>query len=172
MDIYIKLAKLTIYEYLKNNRLPEKKEIPVELLNIHAGCFVSLHLKKDGNLRGCIGTILPTCKNLGAEIINNAVAACQDPRFEEVKIREYDDLDIQVDVLQEPEQINSEESLDPKKYGVIVKAADGRTGLLLPDLEGVDNAKDQIAIARQKAGISNDEIVYLYRFLVTRHKEN
>lgn len=172
MDIYIKLAKLTIYEYLKNNRLPEKKAIPSELLNKRAGCFVSLHLKKDDALRGCIGTILPTCKNLGAEIINNAALACQDPRFEPVTINEYDNLDIQVDILSEPEPISSEKSLDPKKYGVIVKATDGRTGLLLPDLEGVDDRSYQIAIARQKAGISNNEEVFLYRFSVKRHKEN
>lgn len=171
MDIYIKLAKLTIYEYLKENRLPEKKEIPLEISNQRAGCFVSLHLKKDGSLRGCIGTILPTYKNLGFEIINNAVAACHDPRFEPVTFSEYDNIDIQVDILSEPEPINSEKSLDPKKYGVIVKTLDGKTGLLLPDLEGVNTSSQQVAIAREKAGIFNDEKIYLYRFLVKRHKE-
>ena len=39
--------------------------------------------------------------------------------------------------------------LDPKKYGVIVEAG-FRRGLLLPDLEGVNSANEQIEICRQK----------------------
>jgi len=171
MDIYINLARQTIVQYLKNQSLPETKNFPKEPLGKSTGCFVSLHSKKDHSLRGCIGTILPTCKNLGGEIINNAVAACQDPRFEPVTYKECNVLDIQVDVLSEPEPIDSEKSLNPKKYGVIVKAKDGRTGLLLPDLEGIDDVSYQVAVARQKAGISAHEPVYLYRFTVERHKE-
>lgn len=172
MDIYVNLARKTIKEYLKNKCPIDTKEIPSELLRSRAGCFVSIHQKKDHLLRGCIGTILPACKNLGAEIISNAVAACQDPRFEPVAAEEFDNLDIQVDVLSEPEPIASEKSLNPKKYGVIVKTADGRTGLLLPDIEGIDESHYQIALARQKAGIGNTEPIYLYRFTVCRHKEN
>lgn len=172
MDIYIELAQKTINSYLNKGVLPEIKNSPKELLTKRAGCFVSLHSKGDQALRGCIGTILPTCKNLAGEIISNAVAACQDPRFPTVTKEECDRLDIQVDVLSNPEPINSEKSLNPKKYGVIVKAKDGRTGLLLPDLEGIDDASYQVAVARQKAGILPNENIYLYRFTVTRHKEN
>lgn len=171
MDIYIRLAKNTIEQYLKKQKLPETKDCPKELLSKRTGCFVSLHQKKDGSLRGCIGTILPVYKNLAGEIISNAVSACQDPRFEPVTLKEIDDLSVQVDVLSEPEPIESEKSLNCKKYGVIVKASDGRTGLLLPDLEGINDVSYQIAVARGKAGISPQEKVYLYRFTVTRHKE-
>lgn len=172
MDIYIELAKQTIKQYLTNRSLPETKDLPKSLSNTKAGCFVSLHSKKDGKLRGCIGTILPMCKNLGQELINNAVSACQDPRFPPVSKQECNNLDIQVDILSEPEPVNSERALEPKKYGVIVKTADGRTGLLLPDLEGINDASCQVALARQKAGISVDEPVFLYRFTVERHKES
>jgi MEMO1 family protein len=170
MDIYTNLAKLTIEKYIKENKLPEVKEAPTELRNKRSGCFVSLHTKNDGALRGCIGTILPTCKNLAAEIINNAVAASEDPRFKKVSLEELENLNYEVDVLSEPEPINSEKSLNPKKYGVIVKSRDGKTGLLLPDLEGVDDVSYQIAIARDKAGISPDEDIFLYRFTTERHK--
>ena len=170
MDIYVKLARQTIKEYLQNKRFIDSQEIPPKLTKIRAGCFVSLHQKKDHTLRGCLGTILPTCKNLGHEIINNAIAACQDPRFTAVTVGEFDNLDIQVDVLSEPEPIESEKSLDPKKYGVIVKTTDNRTGLLLPDLEGINDSHYQIAVARQKAGIKITEPIYLYRFTVNRHR--
>ncbi|KKQ90419.1 MAG: hypothetical protein UT15_C0013G0005 [Berkelbacteria bacterium GW2011_GWA1_39_10] len=171
MNIYVQLAKKTIHDYLNNESVPDANR-PAKELSRKAGCFVSLHTKDVNELRGCIGTILPTCKNLAEEIISNAVAACQDSRFLPVKKKELDNLDISVDILSEPEPIASEKSLDPKKYGVIVKANDGRTGLLLPDLEGVDDIDYQVAIARQKAGILPEETVYLYRFTVDRFKEN
>lgn len=166
MDEYVKLARETIKMYLTKHQLPKTLNLP----NKRAGCFVSLHTK-DGNLRGCIGTIEPYYKNLAGEIVANAVAAAtHDPRFEPVKIEELDNLDINVDVLNPPEPIKSEKDLDVKKYGVIVRAPDGRDGLLLPDIEGVDNVQQQISIARQKAGISPDEEISLYRFMVERHK--
>lgn len=172
MDIYVDLARKTIKSYLIKEELPDLKDLPVELLNKRAGCFVSLHTK-DGNLRGCIGTIIPVYKNLAAEIIANAVSASQhDPRFSPVTIDELDDLEINVDVLNPPEPIDSENDLDIKKYGVIVATPDGRDGLLLPDIEGIDNVTQQISIARQKAGIAPDEKISLYRFTVERHNEN
>ena len=58
--------------------------------------------------------------------------------------------------------------LDPRRYGVIVSRGH-RRGLLLPDLEGVDTALDQLAIAKRKAGIGADEDVQVQRFEVIRH---
>ena len=55
-----------------------------------------------------------------------------------------------------------------KRYGVIVTRG-SRRGLLLPDLDGVDSPAQQVAIARQKAGIGPDEPVSLQRFEVVRH---
>jgi AMMECR1 domain-containing protein len=52
---------------------------------------------------------------------------------------------------------------------VIVEAG-WRKGLLLPDLEGVDNVEEQIDVCRQKAGIAPTEAVKLYRFEVKRYK--
>lgn len=172
MDIYTKLAQKTIEEYLIKKTLPDNKKLPLELLNQRSGCFVSLHEKDNNELRGCIGTIRPVYKNLGGEIITNAIeAAFHDPRFSPINKSELGNLKYSVDVLKEPEKILSQKDLDIKKYGVIVKSQDGlRTGLLLPDLEGVDNIETQIYIAKGKAGILPDEDVLLYRFTVERHE--
>ncbi len=169
MNSYVNLASKTIENYLSDGKIIDADEAPDDLKKKSAGCFISLHLKNNNELRGCIGTILPTCKNLAAEIINNAISACHDPRFLPLSKDELNNLDISVDILSEPEPIGSEKLLDPKKYGVIVKANDGRTGLLLPDLEGVDDAAYQVAIAREKAGILANEKIYLYRFTVNRY---
>jgi AMMECR1 domain-containing protein len=78
-------------------------------------------------------------------------------------------LEYNVDVLTTPELVEDISKLDPKKYGVIVEK-DYRKGLLLPDLEGVDTAEQQIDICRRKAGIMPYEKVQLYRFEVKRYK--
>ena len=171
MHSAVKIAKNTIEKYLLDGSILDTDKAPAELKKKRAGCFVSLHLKSNNELRGCIGTILPTCKNLAAEIINNAISACNDPRFLPVTKDELDNLDISVDILSEPESISSTNLLDPKKYGVIVKTKDGRTGLLLPNLEGVDDAKYQVAVARKKAGVLSHEPIFLYRFTVDRYKD-
>ena len=172
MDICTNLAKETVEFYLTKKTLPDTKKLPSELLNQRAGCFVSIHEKENNELRGCIGTIRPVYKNLGGEIIANAIeAAFHDPRFSPINKNELGNLKYSVDVLKEPEKISSEEELDIKKYGVIVKSQDGlRTGLLLPDLEGVEDIETQISIAKEKAGILPDEDVLLYRFTVERHE--
>ena len=132
-----------------------------------AGVFVSIH--KEGKLRGCIGTILPTCRNISEEIIHNAVsAATRDPRFDAIRPEELDKLEINVDVLSEPEKIDSKAELDVKRYGVIVTSGSKR-GLLLPDLDGVDTVEDQVSIAMRKGGITSRDKITLERFEVVRH---
>ena len=135
-----------------------------------AGAFVSIH--ENGELRGCIGTIAPVQKALYLEIIANAISAStRDPRFPPITKNELPDLEISVDVLGEAEEIPSEDYLDVKRYGVIVSKG-RRRGLLLPDLEGVDNVETQVAIAKMKAGIREEDTdVVLERFEVIRHEE-
>ena len=167
-DDFVKLARYSLETFVKTHKPAElPKDLPDELLNRRAGAFVSLH--KDGNLRGCIGTILATRDNLAEEILQNAISACsRDPRFSPVEVDELDDIEYSVDVLGEPERIFSVNDLNVKRYGVIVENG-GRRGLLLPDLEGVDTVEEQIAIAKRKAGIRPEEKVSLWRFEVIRH---
>jgi len=133
-----------------------------------AACFVSL--KKHGELRGCIGTLEPAAADLGAEIARNArSAAFHDPRFHRVGADELADLACSVDVLS-PSVPCAAADLDPAVYGVIVLAG-YRRGVLLPDLQGVDTAQQQVDIALQKAGIGPGEAFALERFTVTRYRE-
>lgn len=168
-DKYVLLARKTIDSIILGKPLPDPsgEDLPVEIKEKRAGAFVSIH--KNGELRGCIGTIMATRKSLADEIIANAVSAStQDPRFPVVTEEELPFLDINVDVLSEPERVLSIEDLDAKKYGVIV--SNGRKmGVLLPDLEGVDTVEMQINIAKRKAGIEPDEPFDIMRFSVERH---
>jgi len=93
----------------------------------------------------------------------------RDPRFSPVSLEELDELTLSVDQLLPPDPIESEAALDPKIYGVIVRSGH-RSGLLLPNLEGIETAAEQVAIARRKAGIGPGEKVELFRFKVRRYE--
>ncbi len=168
-DEYVKLAWKSLESYIKTNKTIDiPPDTPAEMLEQQAGAFVSIH--ENGALRGCIGTILPTTGSVAQEIIDNAVsAATRDPRFDPITPEELPWLEVNVDVLGEPEDIDSPEELDVRKYGVIVSSGMKR-GLLLPDLDGVDTVEQQISIAMRKGGISEGEDIKLQRFTVTRHK--
>ncbi len=92
----------------------------------------------------------------------------KEPRFSPIEQDELDKLTISVDVLGVTEAIDSMDKLDVKRYGVVVTKG-YRQGLLLPNLSGVDTVEEQIAIAKQKAGIREEEEAELERFEVVRH---
>jgi len=165
---YVKLARETIENYIKYGKIiTPPLDLSEEMINQKAGVFISL--KKFGDLRGCIGTFMPTQENIAQEIIKNAIsAAVDDSRFSPVNASELEDLSISVDVLSAPEEVKDISQFDPKKYGVIVSSG-YKKGLLLPDLEGVDTVEYQIDIAKRKAGIYPNEKVKLYRFEVKRY---
>lgn len=162
----VRYARQVVESFIKGEQLEEPEDLQ-EYVQERAGVFVSI--KKHGQLRGCIGTTEPTQANVLQEVRENAIsAATRDPRFEPVTVDELKDLVFSVDLLKPAEPISGIDELDPKHYGVIVKSG-YRTGLLLPNLEGIETAAEQVEIARKKAGIGRDEPVKLERFEVIRY---
>jgi AmmeMemoRadiSam system protein A len=163
----VQLARKTIETYITQRVTLKPPKTLADLMKTRAGAFVSLH--RGGQLRGCIGTIEPQRENLAQEIIANAIsAASSDPRFPPLTRDELADLEISVDVLSEPERISTLAGHDPKEYGLIVQSGN-RRGLLLPDLEGVDTAEQQVQICLRKAWIDPKEPYQMYRFRVVRY---
>src|SRR4030042_3038559 len=122
-DKYLQLAKKTVETYIKEGKIISPPEnLPKEMLTKKAGVFVSLHLK-DGSLRGCIGTFVPTKKNLVLEIMANAISSStQDPRFPPVTEKELANLIYSVDVLSASKTISKDklkEQENCQKYGLI-----------------------------------------------------
>lgn len=153
-----------------SNALECMSEEERKMLEAPGACFVTI---KDlhGNLRGCIGTFLPARESLLQEILDNAVAAAsRDPRFPVLEIEEFGNVTLSVDVLGAPEVVTDVSTLNPKKYGVIV-TKNGRRGLLLPALEGVETVDMQLSIAARKAGIDSLEGADIMRFTVDRYYE-
>lgn len=168
-DAYVRLARLSLETYVKTGkRIKLPDGLPAEMLERRAGTFVTLN--KNGQLRGCIGTISPVTDSVAKEITHNAVSAgTDDPRFPTVAEAELNDLVYSVDVLAPAEPIKSIDELDVKRYGVIVSKGQKR-GLLLPNLDGVNTPEEQVSIAMQKGGIKPNEDYELERFEVVRHK--
>jgi len=201
MNPLVLLAKQAIENYIKEGKIISLPEgLPEEFLTRRAGTFVSIfrstrktdakqeHETDAKELRGCIGTYLPTKENIAEEIIHNAIAAAtEDYRFGPVQKEELPYLSYTVYILSEPELVKDIKELDPKKYGIIVKTMPiafpnstdvvfnghlvAKTGLLLPDLEGVDTIEKQISIACQKGGIDpSREKILIYKFTVEKYQ--
>ena len=187
MNPLVNLAKLTVENYIREGKIiTPAPDLPEEFLKRKAGTFVTI--EKDGKLRGCIGTYLPTKENIAKEIISNAItAATEDYRFGPIQKEELPALSYTVYILNEPELVKNLKELDPKKYGIIVKTMPiafpnstdvvfnghlvAKTGLLLPDLEGVDTIEKQISIACQKGGIDlAREKIFIYKFTVEKYQ--
>lgn len=195
MNPYILLAKEAVESYVKEGKIiSPPKDLPKEFFEKKSGTFVTI--MKDKELRGCIGTYLPLRQNIAEEIIYNAIsAATEDYRFGPIEEKELSSLSYTVYILSEPELVKDIKELNPKKFGIIVKTApisspngadpfdklrasvvfNGRmpikSGLLLPDLEGVVTTELQISIACQKGGIdSTREKILIYKFTVEKYQ--
>lgn len=165
----LRLARMAVEGFVHEGKTAAPPSKATGLLGESAGVFVCL--KMGGELRGCIGTFLPTEPTVAAEILRNAVAAAsRDPRFVPVTSQELPLIQYSVDILSTPEPVEEMSQLDPKRYGVIAQWG-AKRGLLLPDLDGVSTAEVQVEIARRKAGIPDGAQVQLYRFTVRRISE-
>jgi len=170
------LAKEAVENFIKENKvISPPKNFPNEFLNKKAGTFVTI--EKQGELRGCVGTYLPTKENIAQEVIQNAIAAAtQDYRFSPLKKEELPCLSYTVYILGKPISVRELKELDPRKYGIIVKSEPmnyfyPKIGLLLPGLEGVNTVEDQISIACQKAGINPlKEKFKVYKFKAKKYR--
>jgi AmmeMemoRadiSam system protein A len=172
MNQLVLLAKSAAEKYIKEGRVLEVPDnLSKDFYIKKAGTFVTI--TKNGRLRGCIGTFLPTKNNIAEEIIHNAIAAAaEDWRFDRVSEEELPLLSYEVSILSVPEHIEDISKLDAKKFGIIVKSASsGNCGLLLPDLEGVNTPEEQIDICCQKGDINpKKENLLIYRFTSEKYK--
>ncbi len=174
MSKIIELASKSVSKYIKHGeKLSAPENLDEKLTDKQKAVFVTI--KKDGDLRGCIGTIKPTEESVAEEIISNAISACKDPRFSPITKKELPKLSYEVNLLTEPELILEAQGIpqdipiDPKKEGVLVKSRK-KTGLLLPNLEGIDSAKEQLKHALKKGGIGIDEEFKIYKFETNEYK--
>lgn len=169
---YISLAKSAAETYINKKKVIKIPDsLPEKIIGKKAGTFVTI--KKNGDLRACIGTYLPTKESIAEEIIQNAItAATEDYRFGPVQKEELPYLTYSVYILEKPELVKDIKELDPKKYGIIVKTLKHplKSALLLPDLDGINTVEQQISVTCQKGGIDPaKEKTVIYKFKAEEH---
>ncbi len=159
------IARAAIAAYLRGQAF-EPPELPPPWSRSR-GVFVTLRTAQ-GELRGCIGHIEPGLPTLGYEVASCAISsATRDARFAPVELDDLDGLRIEISVLSPPEPIASLDQLDPERFGVVVSSGQAR-GVLLPGIEGVHTARDQVRIAAAKAGLGPNAPLQLERFEVRK----
>lgn len=96
-----------------------------QVFNQLGACFVTL--KKNNNLRGCIGSIIAHQSLINDIVQHSKDAAFHDPRFNPVEENEVDSLTIDISILSEPEQMRFKDEQDlleqivPFRDGIIIK---------------------------------------------------
>lgn len=157
------LAKDTIAKELE---LPIKdpvrpKSVDSEILNEKRGVFVTLDI--GGNLRGCIGNIMPVYPLEEAVKRNSVHAAFEDPRFQPLDIEEFKDVEIEISALSVPEKLeykNAEDllkKLTPLKDGVVIKKGYYDATYLPQVWIDLADKKQFLSSLCMKAGLSPDE---------------
>ena len=128
--LLLKIARTSIESHLRKQK-PPKFEITDKNLLQKRGAFVTLH--KHGQLRGCIGYVLPY-KLLHQTVAEMAVAAAtEDPRFPSVTLSEMDEINIEISALSTLKKIESIEEIEVGKHGLYMKRGI-LSGLLLPQV--------------------------------------
>jgi len=136
----------------------ERREIrldpPTDHLNQPRGAFTTLYLH--GELRGCVGYVLPVSPVYRAVADTARAAAFEDTRFEPVTLPEARELKIELSILSPPRPIDAEE-VEIGRHGLLV-SMNGRRGLLLPQVP-VEHHWDRVTFLEQtcrKAGLPLD----------------
>jgi len=162
------LARKTMAYCLTHKKTPTPKDLDVEISNAiktKRAAFVTL--KKHGQLRGCIGDILPSVP-LYQSVINNAIhAAIHDTRFESVTPSELQDIHIDISALTVPEPVASYQDIRIGIDGVILQKG-SHSAVFLPQVapeQGWDVTQTLTHLAL-KAGLSSDAWREDTRFLV------
>lgn len=127
---------------------------------IKKGVFVTL--KRNGNLRGCIGFIEPEGSLLKSVMEAALLAATEDPRFIPVSEDEVGELEMEITILDAPEQLDVSTGdgisrIEIGKHGLMIESHFGK-GLLLPQVAtewGFDR-EQFLGAACMKAGIERD----------------
>lgn len=160
--------------------LVAKRKVSIDTKNVPEACRVKqgvfVTLKKGGELRGCIGTVMPEGELFELVIENSYNAAFRDPRFPPLTAGELELVSIEISVLTTPVEVNSIEEIEVGRDGLIV-VMDGRSGLLLPQVpveQGWSREEFLVWVCR-KAHLPDDAWrrgARLYRFQAIVFGEN
>lgn len=159
------LAHTVIARRLSVEEGPEPSLVDLPRLADLGACFVTL--EKNGQLRGCIGSLTPT-RRLADDVVENALAAAfSDPRFPPLTARELGEVDVEVSLLSKPKPLMFDgvaprtesdvaRALTPGRDGVILKFGEQRATFLPQVWDQLPNPEEFLSNLKVKAGLPAD----------------
>ncbi|MCK5072004.1 MAG: AmmeMemoRadiSam system protein B [Bacteriovoracaceae bacterium] len=130
----LKLSRTVLEKFVREGKKVGESDAKITVtdsMNEIAGGFVTLH--KKGQLRGCIGEIMPSRSVLSVVKERTISAAVHDSRFAPVKPDELDDIDIEISILTPPKQVDSYNDIVVGKHGILL-SKNGRASVFLPQV--------------------------------------
>jgi len=175
--LVLRIAREAIVHALGASVAPSRPAAP--WLDAHGCSFVTL--RREGGLRGCIGS-LEARRPLGEDIAANAVAAAlRDPRFPPVAAFELGSLEVEVSLLQPSRPLacvdeeDAARQLRPGLDGVVIEYAGSRATFLPQVWESLPEAAEFLRELKRKAGLPADfwhAELRLQRYGVEKHRES
>jgi hypothetical protein len=170
------LARKTVEQFVRTRALaPLEAAAFSKSLQTPCGAFVTL--RKNNNLRGCIGRFDAT-EPLYKVVQEMAVAAStEDYRFSPVTSGEVETLELEISVLTPMQRIKSIDEFQLGKHGIYIKKG-SRAGTFLPQVASETGWSREEFLghcAQDKAGIGwegwKDAELYVYEALVFSEKD-
>ncbi len=163
-SLLLNIARESITEVLESqstiNRQALYQDYPV--LKEHIASFISIYFNDE--LRGSMGSILPT-RPLLDDIIHNAKsAAFQDPRFSPLKTSEYLQSSLELSLLTQPEELSYTCLEDIKKQvhagedGLIIKLGNKEASLLPQAWSQLESFEAFFSHLMHEADLNKDDI--------------
>ncbi len=170
----LKIARESVEYYLQHK---EKKEFLIEDPILKQARAVFVTIRKNEELRGCIGDLLPEAP-LYLSVQDNAVlAAVNDSRFKPMTLKDLPQVKFEISVLSLPEKIDSTEKIELSRHGVILQSGE-HSGVFLPKVAaetGWSKEKFLGELCSQKAGLPEncwkDSQTKLFTFTAEDFKE-
>ncbi|KZR70646.1 hypothetical protein PMIT1313_00300 [Prochlorococcus marinus str. MIT 1313] len=157
----IRITAQTVAYSIKNGHPPavDIASFSPELQEKRA-TFVTLN--KNGNLRGCIGTV-QAYRPLIADVVDNAYkAAVKDPRFSPIELEETSELEISISLLSPFERMTFSDEADFMQQlrqnvdGLII-ADQGKRSVFLPQVwESLPEKTEFVGQLKKKAGLPSN----------------
>jgi len=150
--LLLRLAHESILSALENREI--SLDPPSAHLAEARGAFTSLYLH--GELRGCVGYVLPVNSVYRAIADTARAAAFEDTRFYPVTLEEARDLQIELSILSPPRPTDPD-AVEVGRHGLLISMA-GYRGLLLPQVPS-EHHWDRVTFLEQtcrKAGLPRD----------------
>lgn len=177
-NIVVQIAKKTIELAFDNQDLDmDIYTSKYPWLKDNGASFVTL--MKNGQLRGCIGSLIAQ-RPLIEDIIANALnAAFKDPRFPKLSKDELHVVDIEVSILSEPKKVeytdinDLKNKITPLKDGVILKLGANQATFLPQVWEELAEFETFFGHLLHKAGLPMDSFKYrpeIYIYQVEKFK--